>query len=119
MEPQATVSNVKEQARNFAEQQKEAGAEQIGNMAGAIHDAAHELEGQMPKAASYVHDAASRLESAAESLRERNIDEIVQNLGSFARSQPAAFFGGAVLAGFALSRFLKSSSTSQTSRPQA
>jgi hypothetical protein len=106
MEPQA---NVKEQARHFAEQQKEAGAEHIGSMAGAIHGAAHELEDQMPKAAAYVHDAAARLESAAQSLRERNVDDIVQNLNSFARSQPAAFFGGAMLAGFAISRFLKSS----------
>jgi hypothetical protein len=33
----------------------------------------------------------------------------VRSLNNFARSQPAAFFGGAVLAGFALSRFFKSS----------
>jgi len=35
--------------------------------------------------------------------------EVVGGVGQFARRQPAVFFGTAVLAGLALSRFLKSS----------
>jgi hypothetical protein len=42
-------------------------------------------------------------------LRERSLDDLMQSFGRFARTQPATFFGGAVVAGFALSRFLKSS----------
>ena len=63
----------------------------------------------MPQAAGVIHDAAAKLEGAAASLRERSIDELVGSFSKFARKQPAAFFGGPVLAGFALSRFLKSS----------
>jgi hypothetical protein len=63
----------------------------------------------MPQAATFVHDAATRLEGAAASLRERSVDDLLRSFNNFARSQPAALFGGAVLAGFALSRFLKSS----------
>jgi hypothetical protein len=63
----------------------------------------------MPQAAGLIHDAATRLEGAAASLRDRSVDDLLRSLNDFARNQPAAFFGSAVLAGFALSRFLKSS----------
>jgi hypothetical protein len=100
---------VKQSARKVAEQQKEAGADQIGGIARAVHGAAREIEDKMPQAATFVHDAATRLEGAAASLRERSVDDLLRSFNNFARSQPAALFGGAVLAGFALSRFLKSS----------
>jgi hypothetical protein len=106
----AASITVKERARTVAEQQKKAGADQIGGVARAIHGAAHEIEQEMPHAAGFIHDAAAKLEGAADSLRERSVDDLIRSLNNFARSQPAAFFGGAVLAGFALSRFLKSSS---------
>ena len=105
----AASITVKERARLVAEQQKRAGADQIGGIARAVHGAAREIEEKMPQAAGFVHDAATRLEGVAASLRERNVDDLLRSLNNFARSQPAAFFGGAVLAGFALSRFLKSS----------
>ena len=105
----ATSATVKDRARKVAEQQRRAGADQIGGVARAIHGAAHEIEQELPQAAGFVHDAATKLEGAAASLRERNVDDLIRSLNNFARTQPAAFFGGAVLAGFALSRFLKSS----------
>jgi hypothetical protein len=101
--------HVARQARTVAEQQKDAGAEQLGGMARAIHGAARELEDQMPQAAQFVQDAATKLEGAADALRERSVDDLLATFGRFARTQPLAFFGGAVLAGFAVSRFLKSS----------
>jgi len=107
---------VARRARQLAEQQKAAGAETIGGLAGAVHGAARELESQIPQAASYVHDAAARLEDAALQLRQRSLDELASSLGKFARTQPAAFFGGAVLAGFAISRFLKSSGPTGSNR---
>jgi hypothetical protein len=106
----AASVTVKDRARKIAEQQKQAGADQIGGVARAIHGAAHEIEQEMPYAAGFIHDAAAKLEGAADSLRDRSVDDLIRSLNNFARSQPAAFFGGAVLAGFALSRFLKSSS---------
>jgi hypothetical protein len=96
------------EARRIAGQQKEAGANRLGEVAGAVHGAARSLESGMPQMASYVHDAAVRLEDAARTLRTRNIDDLMNDVSRFARSQPALFFGGAMLAGFALARFLKS-----------
>ena len=103
------IEPLKQQARGAAEQQKQAGADQLGSVAQAVHGAAADLEKQLPHAAQYVHEAADRLDSAASALRQSSMDDIVRNVSQFARNQPGTFFGSAVFAGFALSRFLKSS----------
>jgi hypothetical protein len=97
------------QAEQVAEEQKRGGAEQIDDMAKAIHDAADELQQQMPKASEFVHEAASSLERGAGTLRERSIGELMSGFNDMGRTEPLALFGGAVLAGFAISRFLRSS----------
>lgn len=103
------AESAKAEARRIANQQKEAGADRLGEVAGAVHGAARSLETGMPAMASYIHDAAAQLEGAATTLRHRSIEDLMEGIGNFARTQPVVFFGGAVLAGFALTRFLKSS----------
>jgi hypothetical protein len=100
---------IKEQARGFAEKQKQAGAEQIGGVARAVHGVAAGLENELPFAAPYVREAAAKLESASDALKQKSVDDLAKSIGDFARAQPVAFLGGAVLAGFVLARFLKSS----------
>jgi hypothetical protein len=104
------VRPMKEGVRSYAEQQKAMGADQLGGVARAAHRAAQEIESQMPGVARSVHRAASRLDGASAALRDGSVGDLTAQVGAFARQQPAAFFGGAVLAGFALSRFLKTSS---------
>lgn len=104
----SSIRPAAERARSFAERQKDLGAEQIGGVARAIHTAAREFETELPQMAKAVHDAAARLDSASTSLRDRSAAELIAAFNGFARSQPAALFGVAVLAGFAASRFLKS-----------
>lgn len=105
--------DLREEIGRVAEGRKEAGAARLDDIANAVHGAALELEKEMPRGAKYVHGAAAKLEAAAQKLRTQNADELMSGLGKLARSQPATFFGGAVLAGFAISRFLKSSGTSE------
>ena len=104
-----SVRPAAEQAQSFAERQKSLGAEQLGGMARAVHSAAREFEAQMPIVAKSVHDAAARLEGAADSLQKQTPGELLSNLNRFAREQPAIFFGASIIAGLAASRFLKSS----------
>jgi hypothetical protein len=75
----------------------------------AISCAAGELEDQSPTVARYVRDAASQVDSLSSNIRGRSVTELMQAATDLARSQPAVFFAGAMAAGFALSRFLKSS----------
>lgn len=103
------ADGIKGRARDLAEQQKAAGAEQIGGVADAMKAAAHDLEEKVPVAAEYIDEVAGHLGQVASTLRERSVDDMLGNVADFARKQPAAFFAGAVAAGFALSRFAKSS----------
>jgi ABC-type transporter Mla subunit MlaD len=102
------AETAKAHARRIAHQQKDVGADRLGEVAGAVHGAARTLEAGMPQVANYVHEAAAQLEDVAKTLRHRSVDDLIGEIGSFARAQPAIFFGGAMLAGFALTRFLKS-----------
>jgi len=107
---------LKEKAAEVAKDKIEAGVSQLKMFANAMHGAASELEPQMPKIATYVRDAGNKLEDAAANVGEKNMEELLEGFNDFARKQPALVFGAATLAGFALARFLKSSTMPQ---PQA
>ncbi|HEX5509302.1 MAG TPA: hypothetical protein VFX37_12430 [Pseudolabrys sp.] len=100
---------IKEKARGAAEDAKAKGADQIAGMTRAVHGAADQLGEELPKAAGLIHAAAEKLEGASANLREKSVEDLVEGFTNFTRRQPAVAFAGAVLAGFALSRFLKSS----------
>ena len=102
------ATQLKEQAAHLAEQQKETGARQLSGIAGAVHAAADQLDQQLPGAARYIHDAAERIDHAASDLRNRNFADIADGVRRLGHERPLALFGGAVLAGFVLTRFLKS-----------
>jgi ElaB/YqjD/DUF883 family membrane-anchored ribosome-binding protein len=57
-----------------------------------------------------VEQAGDGLRRIADSVRNKNLDEVVRDAESFARRQPALFIGAAAVAGFLAVRFLKSSS---------
>jgi hypothetical protein len=62
------------------------------------------------KAADYTRKAAERLDEVALYLRERDTQQLIQDLRGFAKRQPAVFLGIGFLAGALCGRFLKSSS---------
>jgi hypothetical protein len=99
----------KQKAKILAEDQKAAGADKLNQVAQAIDNAAGNLEGELPMTARTIREAAAGLERVSANLKNQSADDLAGTVGSFARSQPVAFFGGAVLAGFVLARFLKSS----------
>jgi hypothetical protein len=103
-----SATQLKEDAAQLAEQQKKTGARQLSGIAGAVHAAADQLEQQLPGAATYIHDAAERIDHAASDLRNRNLSDIADGVRRLGQERPLALFGGAVLAGFVLTRFLKS-----------
>lgn len=103
-----------EQADRYASEQKEAGAKHVENFARAVERAADELESSSPELARYAHSAASSVNRFSESLRQRNVRELIDDANDFARREPALFFGVAVMAGMAISRFLRSHDDHQT-----
>ncbi len=106
---QDTITQTEEKVEQVAERRKQTGADQIDEVAHAVHGAADELQHQMPRAAEFVHATASRLEQGAGALREQSLRDLMGTFNDFGRKEPLAVWGGAVLVGFAISRFLKSS----------
>lgn len=104
------ADDMKAEARSFAEEQKEAVAGRVDGMADALRSAAGSLDDQSQSAmAGYAREAASSLEGVSDALSKKSLDDLVDTVEDFARRQPVAFLGGAVLAGFVMSRFAKSS----------
>lgn len=100
---------IKDEAREAAEHAKAQGAERTEGIMHAFHGAADELGRELPQAAGFIRSAADALDRASSNLRDRSVEDLLSTFSSFARRQPGAAFAGSVLAGFALSRFLKSS----------
>jgi hypothetical protein len=91
--------------------QKSAGADYVGSLAGTIRRAASEFDTDLPIAGTYIRKAASQVENMADTIRTGNFNDLVRGAQSFARRQPTAFLGMAVLAGFGVVRFFKSSAS--------
>ena len=62
----------------------------------------------LPQAAHYIRQASEQMQGVADTVRQRDVRELVGEVQDFARRQPTLFFGGAVVLGFAALRFLKS-----------
>src|SRR6476660_7285382 len=113
------ASGATDKLKQTVDSQKSAGADYVGSLADTIRRAAREFDGDLPIAGTYIRKAASQVEGVAETIRTGNFNDLLQGAQSFARRQPTAFLGMAVLAGFGLVRFLKSSADhSRVDRPQ-
>jgi hypothetical protein len=91
---------------------KSSGAEYVGTIADTMRRAAREFDTDLPIAGTYIRKAAEQVDGVSEGIRNGNLNDLVRSAQSFARRQPTAFLGIAVLAGFGVVRFLKSSAES-------
>jgi hypothetical protein len=105
------ASSAQERIQDKVAEQTGFGADYVNNFAGAMRQAASHFDSDVPVAGTYMRKAADQIETAAGALREGNFSDLVQGAQRFARSQPTAFFGLALLAGFGAIRFLKSASS--------
>ena len=99
------VQDVKQTAKEQIAQQKDGAADKLGSFAGALRKAAHESDGG--GAAGMADWAADGLERISSTLRSNDLNGMVRQVESFARSQPVAFFFAAAAAGFLATRFVK------------
>jgi hypothetical protein len=106
---QAMWSDTRESVRSVVSEKQHATASEIRQFAGALRDAARHIEHGGPMA-RMAEQAAEGLERLSGKLGSKDLDGLVHDVESFARSQPAVFLGMAVAAGFLAARFLKSSS---------
>src|SRR3712207_3617376 len=105
-----------EQAKRQLASQKHNASQRLTPVQSALRETGHQLrnQGQGP-VAGYVEQAADQVERFSTYLRETDVDEIIDEVRSFARRRPRLFLGSAAAIGFFATRFLKSSSEETTS----
>ena len=110
-QPSASIRDqATEKLKSFADE----GKQQVTNSLDGLVQAAREIAGKLDDGAfgpvaGYAHDAADRIEQFAGSVKDKSVEDLVDDVRDFAEANPALAVGIAVAAGFALSRFLKSS----------
>lgn len=98
---QAEIHSQADRAKNTA-------ASEVSNIASALQSAADDLRSGSATERGFARVADS-LAGASDSLREKELGELVGDVNHFARENPGVFLGGAALLGFAISRFAKAS----------
>jgi hypothetical protein len=109
------LDEAEERARSAIDERKEGLAQDVGDFAHALRASASDLQvHRKAYVAHYVEQAASSVEQIADTLHRQDLTGLMRRTEDFARRQPGLFVGGAVAAGFALARFLKSSAERRT-----
>lgn len=108
----AKAANLRDQAtdkvRDYAVQGKDRAAEGLENVNRLIGDAADTVDAKIGQQyGDYVRQAGSYVENVANSLREKNVDELLADAREVVRKSPAVAIGAAAAIGFALARVVK------------
>jgi len=103
------ASQATDKLKQTVDDQKNLGADYVGNLADTMRRAAREFDHDLPIAGAYIRKAAAQIEGVSDQIKTGNFGDLVSGAQAFARRQPTAFLGLAVLAGFGAVRFLKSS----------
>ncbi|WP_156927526.1 hypothetical protein [Leisingera methylohalidivorans] len=99
---------VADKVRDTADAAQSQAAREVQSTADAVGAAAEAFEpGTMQAQAAQV--VAGHLEDAAHRVRALDVEQSLRDVSAFARRNPLLFLGGAALAGFAATRFLKAS----------
>ena len=105
----AIWDDARETARSKLNEQKDVAAGGLGEVAGALREAAQRqrTDGSGQSMAQLTSSAADGLEHLSHTLRSKDVSTMLRDVDHFARNQPVAFFGIALAAGFLAVRFLK------------
>jgi hypothetical protein len=104
------IDKVKDGAVSQLNTQKDRTTDGIGSVASAVRQSTRQLRDQQHDTiAEYVEQAAAQLERFSNTLKEKNVGELLEEAQRFARRNPALFVGGAFAVGLLSARFFKSS----------
>lgn len=104
----SVIDKAGDEVSNVADTAKRSFADQTGNVASALRTAADELRSGSAQERTFSQ-MADGLADMSDAVRDKDLGEIVDSLGGFARKNPMMFLGGAALLGFAATRFAKAS----------
>jgi ElaB/YqjD/DUF883 family membrane-anchored ribosome-binding protein len=98
---------MREAASSLIDEQKERMAVAVHGIADMLRRTADTLERENnATAAHYADQAAAQIDRISDTVRNRELSDMVAGTEDFARRQPALFIAGAVAAGFVIGRLL-------------
>ena len=108
------IDQVKDKATSQINAQKDRATAGIGSVADAVRQTSQQLrQNQHDAVAEVIESAAAQLERFSDHLRNRSLDQLVDDAQRLARQQPAIFIGTSFAAGLVVARFMKASSPSR------
>jgi len=100
-----------DKARDYAQQGKERATAGLDSFAKMIGDGAGQVDGALGESyGDYVRKAAGAVSDFSGSLRDKDVDELIDDARDLVRRSPAIAIGAAAAAGFVLARILKAGS---------
>ena len=103
------LGGIQQRVTSRVDEQKNRAADGLGGIADVFRSAGNELRNENETLASYVDMASDQMRRFADSIRQRGVADMLDDVHAFARRRPALFIGGAFLVGLGIARFLKSS----------
>ena len=98
-----------DKARGLVTQGLERTAEALANVSKMVGDTAGGIEERLgPEYGDYARRAAGAIENAANTIAEKNPDELIEDTRNFVRNSPGIALAGAAVVGFVVARLLKS-----------
>lgn len=102
-------SQAAERARAFAGEGKERATSALDEVARLMQNAAVDVDAKLgAEYGRYARSAADGIAGFAESLRGKEVDDLINDAGDFVRKSPAIAVGTAAAIGFVLARLIKS-----------
>ena len=109
--PETADASARQVAADIGEQaqaQKSRVADRAEHAADTARKAAQNLRGEETLMAELIEQGAGKLTDLAQTLRESDLNTLLERTQQFARNQPVIFTGAAVALGFALTRLVAS-----------
>ena len=102
-------SQAGEKARGLVAQGLERTSEALANVSRMVGDTAAGIEERLgPEYGDYARRAAASIENAANTIAEKDPDELIEDTRNFVRSSPGIALAGAAVVGFVVARLIKS-----------
>jgi ElaB/YqjD/DUF883 family membrane-anchored ribosome-binding protein len=103
------ASQAGERARGFVTQGLERTAEALANVAKTVGETAPGIEDRLgPEYGDYARRAAGAIENVANTIAEKDPDELIEDTRNFVRNSPGIALAGAAVVGFVVARLVKS-----------
>ena len=98
-----------DRARGLVTQGLERTAETLANVSKMVGDTAPGIEERLgPEYGDYARRAAGALENVANTIAEKDPDELIDDTRNFVRNSPGIALAGAAVIGFVVARLIKS-----------